>query len=49
MVIAETSASAPCMGSGSDVAARELTVASGFSYSGSFPPGTVHVERYVIN
>ena len=49
MVMAETSASAPCMGSGGDVAAGELTMASGSSYSDSFPPGTVHVERYVVN
>ena len=47
--MAETSASASCMGSGSDVAAGELTMASGSSYSGSFPLGTVHVEGYVIN
>ena len=49
MVMAETSASAPCMGSGSDVAAGELTMASGSSYSSSCPPDTVHVDRYVIN
>ena len=47
MVIAETSASGPC--TGSDVAAGELTMASGSSYSGSFPLGTVHVERHVIS
>ena len=53
--MAETSESGPCMGRGagdavavacmgSDVAAGELTVASGSSYSGSCPPDTVHVE-----
>ena len=46
MVMAEASASAPCMGSGGDgVAAGELTMASGSSYSGSCPPDTVHVEK----
>ena len=43
MVMAETSASGPCMGS--DAAAGELTMASGSSYSGSCLPDTIHVEK----
>ena len=47
MVMVEASASGPCQGSGGgDVAARELTTASGSSYSGSCPPDTV--ERYMV-
>ena len=43
----EASASGPCQGSGAgDVAARELTIASGSSYSGSCPPDTV--DRYMV-
>ena len=46
MVIAEASVSAPCMDSGAgDIAAGEMTMASGSSYSGSCPPGTGHVEK----
>ena len=47
MVMAETSESGPCMGRGAGdaVAAGELTVASGSSYSGSCPPDTVHAEN----
>ena len=38
----EASASGPCNGSGAgDAAARELTMASGSSYTGSCPPDTV--------
>ena len=46
MVMAETSESGPCMGRGASdaVAAGELTMASGYSYSGSCPPDTVHME-----
>ena len=47
MVMVEASALGPCNGSGAgDVAARELTIASGSSYSGSCPPDTV--ERYMV-
>ena len=47
MVMVEASAMGPCNGSGAgDVAARELTIASGSSYSGSCPTDTV--ERYMV-
>ena len=40
----DTSASGSCIGSGAgDVVARELTMASGSSYSGSITTGTGHV------
>ena len=46
MVMAEESGSGPCMGRGAgDIAAGELTIASGSSYSGSCPPVAVHVEK----
>ena len=47
MVMVEASALGPCNGSGAgNVAARELTMASGSSYSGSCPTDTV--ERYMV-
>ena len=43
----EVSASGPCQGSrAGDVAAKELTMASGSSYSGSCPPDTV--EKFMV-
>ena len=43
----EVSASGPCMGRGAgDVAAGEMTMASGSSYSGLFSPDTV--KRIVV-
>ena len=46
----DTSVSGSCIGSGAgDVAARELTMASGSSYSGSITAGTVHVGMYCMS
>ena len=45
MVMAETSESGSCMGSGpGNIAAGKLIMASGSSYLGSCPPVAVHVE-----
>ena len=43
----DTSVSDSCIGSGAgDVVARELTMPSGSSYSGSITTGTGHVGMY---
>ena len=49
-MIPDTSVSGSCIGSGaSGVAARELTMASGSSYSGSITAGTVHVRMHCMS
>ena len=46
----DTSVSGSCIGSGAgDVAARELTMASGSSYSASIATGTAHMGMYCMS